>query len=423
MSSPRHKVGATSSIQYKMSYHKLAGSEPEEGEVNLTHVQAEVPQDTYQRLDSDQPAVPAAMELFKVEVTDAKARNFDGFEDTNKSPLLKEDGEKTVPYELVYVPDDNGIMLVAVQGDKTKPAIITYHDIGLNHVTCFQGFFNFPDMTPILKQCCVYHVNAPGQEQGAHQLPEGKPYPDMDTLGEMLMSVVKHFGLKKFIGFGVGAGANILARFELAHPQLVEGLVLVNCTSKPATWGEWGQQKLSSFYLRGKGMTSYSQEYLLWHYFGKKTMESNHDLVTVFRENLAKSVNPYNLSLFIDSYIRRTDLKIKRELDPVKKKATRTLKGAIMLIGGSNSPHLNDTVEMNARLDPENSTWIKMSDCGGMILEEQPAKLCESFRLFLQGLGYADVLKIRATRPAQSAESSDLHVTSKSKGAPSPVFV
>ena len=45
-------------------------------------------------------------------------------------------------------------------------------------------------------------------------------------------------------------------------------------------------------------------------------------------------------------------------------------------------------VEMNGRLNPANSTWIKISDCGGMILEEQPAKLCESFRLFLQGMGY-----------------------------------
>ena len=39
-------------------------------------------------------------------------------------------------------------------------------------VSCFQGFFNFPDMQPILKHFCVYHVNAPGQEQGAAQLPE-----------------------------------------------------------------------------------------------------------------------------------------------------------------------------------------------------------------------------------------------------------
>ena len=89
-----------------MSYHKLAGSEPEEGEVNLTHVHTEVPQDSYQKLDSErQPdgdSAPAATEFFKVEVTDAKARNFDGFEDTNRSPLLKDGGEKTVPYEVSF---------------------------------------------------------------------------------------------------------------------------------------------------------------------------------------------------------------------------------------------------------------------------------------------------------------------------------
>ncbi|XP_033625605.1 protein NDRG3-like isoform X2 [Asterias rubens] len=411
------RKGEPSSVQQKMSYQKLSGNEPE-NDVELSNVQATEPSDNYHKLGSDEPDVEG---FDGIQISDVKARAFDGFDDTHRSPLLKGPAGEEVKYELDYVADDNGIMLVAVQGDRSKPAIITYHDIGLNHVTCFQGFFNFPDMAPILKQCCVYHVNAPGQEQGAAQIPEGKKFPDMDILAEMLLSVVNHFGLKQFIGFGVGAGANILSRFELNHPKLVEGLVLVNCTSKAASWTEWGQQKLSSFYLRGKGMTSYSQEYLLWHYFGRKTMESNHDLVTVFRENLARSVNPFNLSLFIDAYIRRTDLKIKRELDPVKKKETRTLKGNIMLIGGSNSPHVNDTVDMNGRLDPENSTWIKISDCGGMILEEQPAKLCESFRLFMQGLGY--VLKLRSMRPAHGVEQCDLRITNKPKGEPSPVFV
>jgi len=27
-------------------------------------------------------------------------------------------------------------------------------------------------------------------------------------------------------------------------------------------------------------------------------------------------------------------------------------------------------------------------DCGGMVLEETPGKVCEAFRLFLQGMGY-----------------------------------
>jgi len=32
----------------------------------------------------------------------------------------------------------------------------------------------------------------------------------------------------------------------------------------------------------------------------------------------------------------------------------------VMLVAGDYSPHLNDTVAMNARLDPSNSTWMKV---------------------------------------------------------------
>ncbi|XP_072013250.1 protein NDRG3-like isoform X2 [Amphiura filiformis] len=355
--------------------------------------------------------------LMGISVTDTKPRDFDGFEES-KAPLLNK-GD-TPSYEIEYVHTDFGTILVAVQGDKKKPAIITMHDIGLNHVSCFQGFFNFSDMQPILHNFCVYHVNAPGQEQGAAQLPEGFQYPEMEALSEIFTNVVEHFALKKFIGFGMGAGANLLARYELNHHEYVEGLVLVNCVSTQSTWTEWAQQKLSNFYLRGRGMTSYTQEYLLWHYFGRETMETNHDLVTVFREYLAKSVNPFNLSLFINSYIRRSDMRINRELDPTKLKNTRTLKCDVMLIGGGSSPHIDDTVEMNGRLNPANSTWIKMSDCGGMILEEQPAKLCESFRLFLQGMGY--VLRLRMSKPAPAVEPVNVPPP-KYTAEPSPVMV
>lgn len=34
--------------------------------------------------------------------------------------------------DLRRVPTDKGDILVAVQGDTTKPAIVTYHDLGLN---------------------------------------------------------------------------------------------------------------------------------------------------------------------------------------------------------------------------------------------------------------------------------------------------
>ncbi len=40
-------------------------------------------------------------------------------------------------------------------------------------VANFQPFFNFPEMRTLLQNFCVYHVNAPGQEQGAATVPEG----------------------------------------------------------------------------------------------------------------------------------------------------------------------------------------------------------------------------------------------------------
>jgi hypothetical protein len=36
----------------------------------------------------------------------------------------------------------------------------------------FQAFFNYIDMRALLENFCVYHVNAPGQEEGASTLPD-----------------------------------------------------------------------------------------------------------------------------------------------------------------------------------------------------------------------------------------------------------
>lgn len=43
----------------------------------------------------------------------------------------------------------------------------------------------------------------------------------MDELAAQLLFVISHFGIKSIIGFGVGAGANILARFALQQPDKV----------------------------------------------------------------------------------------------------------------------------------------------------------------------------------------------------------
>lgn len=78
----------------------------------------------------------------------------------------------------------------------------------------------------------------------------------------------------------------------------------------------------------------------------------------MYKEYFEKCVQPGNLALFIDSYIRRSDLNMQRSTEPNKKS---TLSMPVMNITGAFSPHIEDTVTLNSRLDPVNSSWMKVT--------------------------------------------------------------
>ena len=82
--------------------------------------------------------------------------------------------------------------------------------------------------------------------------------------------------------------------------------------------------------------------------------------------------------------------------DKTSAKKVPALKSAALLITGDNSPHQDDVVNTNSRLDPEISNYFKVSESGGMPLEEQPHKVATSLILFLQGLGYCKLLILYA---------------------------
>ncbi|KAM9371939.1 protein NDRG3 isoform 1-T1 [Phaethornis superciliosus] len=282
-----------------------------------------------------------------------------------------------------------GVVHVTMRGTPkgNRPVILTYHDIGLNHKSCFNAFFNFEDMQEITQHFAVCHVDAPGQQEGAPPFPSGYQYPSMDELAEMLPAVVTHLNLKSFIGIGLGAGAYILSRCALSHPDLVEGLVLINVDPCAKGWIDWAASKFS-------GWTTNIVDIVLAHHFGHEELQANLDLIQTYRLHIAQDINQDNLQLFLTSYNSRRDLEIERPVLGINENTTKTLKCPALLVVGDNSPAVEAVVECNSRLDPTKTTFLKMADCGGLPQVVQPGKLTEAFKYFLQGMGYIPYVQL-----------------------------
>jgi protein NDRG1 len=99
---------------------------------------------------------------------------------------------KDEAYSEETVETEHGTVTVAIKGDRSKPAILTYHDLGLNYISNFQALFNYPDMAEIVQNFCIFHVNAPGQEEGAQIISEDVAYPSMNELAEQVRNFEKY---------------------------------------------------------------------------------------------------------------------------------------------------------------------------------------------------------------------------------------
>ncbi|XP_024296647.1 protein NDRG1 isoform X1 [Oncorhynchus tshawytscha] len=278
-----------------------------------------------------------------------------------------------------------------------RPVILTFHDIGLNHKTCFDSMFQHEDMQEIMQHFAVCHVDAPGQHKGASTFSTGYEYPSMDLLSESLPLVLKHFGLKSVIGMAVGAGAYILARFALDYPTLVEGLVLININPCAEGWMDWATNKVTPL-----------PDMLIGHLFGKEEISNNHDLIATYRHHIMNDMNQYNLQHFVKAYNSRRDLEIERPI-PGGKVTVRTLTCPSLLVVGDSSPAVDAVVECNTKLDPTKTTLLKMADCGGLPMVDQPAKLTEAFKYFIQGMGYMPAASMTRLVRSRTASGSSIH--------------
>ncbi|XP_046891886.1 protein NDRG1-like isoform X1 [Hypomesus transpacificus] len=295
-----------------------------------------------------------------------------------------------------------GLVRCSVKGvpKSARPAILTYHDIGLTYKSCFDPLFNHEDMHEISRHFAVVHVHAPGQHEGASTLSTGYTYPSVEQLSETLPQILKHFGLKSIIGLGMGAGAFILANFALNHPDMVEGLTLININAGAEGLIDSVTQKIS-------GWTHTLPDTIISHLFGTEEIQNNHDLIATYRHHIQNQVNQANLQPFVRSYQSRLALEVQRP-EIGSSINVRTLKCQTLLVVGDQSPAVEAVVECNSKLNPTKTTLLKMADCGGLPQVDQPASLTEAFKYFIQGMGYMSAASMTRLVRSRTASGSSL---------------
>ncbi|XP_030841288.1 uncharacterized protein ZK1073.1-like isoform X1 [Strongylocentrotus purpuratus] len=271
-----------------------------------------------------------------------------------------------------------------VQGDPVhqKHVVVTFHDIGLNH-TSWVKFISTKAMAPMVGKVCFIHINAPGQQDNAEDLPDTYRYPKMQELAEEIPGILKELGVpenREVIGLGEGAGSNVLLRLAMKFPKRILALCLLECTTTSAGFSEWGSEKVASWQLKhGHKMTANAEKYILWHHLGRRTHSTEYvDIVKQYHENLYKMMNAHNLGLFIDAFCNRTNIN----------NHLKDFSLPVFLVTGSKSPHVHEVEKIYEMLpSKKNSQILIAKDVGGDIKEENSNSLAESLQLFLQGVG------------------------------------
>lgn len=280
------------------------------------------------------------------------------------------------------VKTSRGSISVYVCGDQEKPALITYPDVALNSMTCFQGLLFSPDAASLLlHNFCIYHIDAPGHELGADVISSDVPLLSVDDLADQVAEVLDFFGLKQVLCLGVMAGAYILTLFTMRYQERVLGLILVSPICKAPSWTEWFYNKVLMNLLYFYGMCGILKECLLQRYFSKEircsVQGTEADIIQACRRLLDERKS-LNVMRFLQAINERYDL-----TEGLENLQCRTL-----IFVGESSQFRDESVYMSTKMGKKTCALVEVEACGSLVTEEHPYAMIIPIEFFLMGFGY-----------------------------------
>ncbi|MCO5600117.1 hypothetical protein L7F22_054225 [Adiantum nelumboides] len=274
-----------------------------------------------------------------------------------------------------------GFISVFVCGDQAKPALITYPDVALNYMSCFQGLLFCPEAASLLlHNFCIYHIDAPGHELGAAAISPDEPAIHVEDLADQVAEVLDCFRLQEVMCMGVMAGAYILTLFALKHPDRILGLILVSPLCRAPSWSEWLYNKLMVNVLYFYGMCNLVKDFLLQRYFSQELRVGpgyESDIVQACRRLLDERQS-VNVMRFLQAIDQRLDLS-----EGLKKLKCRTL-----IFTGEQSSFHTEALHVANQMDRRFMALVEVQGCGSLVTEEQPHSMLVPLEYFLRGYGF-----------------------------------
>jgi len=259
-----------------------------------------------------------------------------------------------------------GPVSVYIQGDLDKlrdsTVFLTVHDVGSTYTSWVQWVLD-TSMEEVRMRSVFVHVTLPGQELGAGDKPEDWNFPSMKDIGLNLVTILDKLRIQRVVGLGDGAGANIITRFGIFHPNRVHGVVTINNTATSSL---------------GRFMDRLTEK--------MKAVKGD-----------AKNLNERNVSKFAEAYKKRTQI-----LEDVKTK----IDFDILLIAGMKSKYVQDTEVIHKEMAPGLCSMIKVEDVSEP-LTESPDRVAVAVLLFCQGVGLLPSAPRRLSRQSFGGSSGD----------------